>query len=190
MAESNQKRNQDLYCKLRKWACANVNHYRSSGDSATWRVAVESKARAIINCNLPLCDEHVRSTVESLANWAWDVYSAGSGKCDPAFSEIQRQRGRLGGRPSIGEPWEAEGISRSTWYRRKKRGAEDNNQKRRAKSDALAARAKTLRTEGRTQSEIASMLGISQPHVSRLLLTPVARNASNTNAEIICGYSI
>ena len=44
-----------------------------------------------------------------------------------AFSALQAARGRKsrgGGRPGLGEPWIAEGISRRTWFRRRARERE------------------------------------------------------------------
>jgi len=39
-----------------------------------------------------------------------------------AFRELQSARGKRGGRPSLGEPWAELGISRRTYFRRRKSG--------------------------------------------------------------------
>jgi len=62
----------------------------------------------------------VKAIAKSIARWTWRNFS------DAAFSAVQSARGKLGGRPATttlnGAPWEAQGISRATYYRRQKSG--------------------------------------------------------------------
>ena len=73
------------------------------------------------------------STAKSVAKWTWQNLTPGGFRDYVERThtpEIQAKRGKVGGVRSgevrrIGsaselKPWEAEGISRATWYRRKK----------------------------------------------------------------------
>ncbi len=71
---------------------------------------------------VPLPASEIRSISKSISRWTWKRFS------EAAFVERQRVLGvrgaasRWDGHVSAGatKPWEAEGISRPTWYRRKK----------------------------------------------------------------------
>ena len=80
---------------------------------------------------LPLGAVEAACIGRSVARWTWRRFSAES------FSALQAARGRKGGlkgglkggrksrgggRPGLGEPWIAEGISRRTWFRRRGAG--------------------------------------------------------------------
>lgn len=56
----------------------------------------------------------------SVAHWVWTKFDIETS--DKRFSALQSHRGSKGGRPATttanGKPWEAEGVSRATWYRR------------------------------------------------------------------------
>ena len=61
-------------------------------------------------------------------HWTWERFTP------ERFAEIQRERGRAGGVASgtvraagsfeHAKPWEREGVSRATWYRRRAAGRE------------------------------------------------------------------
>jgi hypothetical protein len=59
----------------------------------------------------------VKAIAKSIAKWTMFHFTP------QQFSASQAKKGRKskgGGRPSLGEPWEALGISRATYFRRKK----------------------------------------------------------------------
>lgn len=94
-------------------------HHNSSYE---WEKAVKAQIEAInSNFEEPLPYSEVKATAKSIAKWVWQRFSYGD------FSEVQAKRGakegaksKGGGRPSLGEPWKKLGISRATYFRRKK----------------------------------------------------------------------
>jgi len=121
---SHLKRNSTLFELLRRWAHRQVLAFKRAGRSfEQWQTYVLDQAEAI-NISAfphdPLPYSEVKSTAKSVAKWAWAHFT------EAAFSAIQAARGRKGGRPRTtargGEPWQTLGISRPTWYRRRKAG--------------------------------------------------------------------
>lgn len=112
-------RNVALFDSLRVWAYAAVEGYRG-GSRDVWGRAVQAQAEALNENGLLLPE--LSAVARSVAKWVWSNYK---GKLpDAEFSQIQSARGQRGGRPRTttakGKPWEKEGISRATWYRRNK----------------------------------------------------------------------
>lgn len=68
----------------------------------------------------PLDYRETHWIARSVAHWVWTRFDPDAS--DKRFSALQSGRGRNGGRPRTttahGHPWEAEGVSRATWYRR------------------------------------------------------------------------
>jgi len=121
---SHLKRNSKLFELLRLWAYKQVLVFeREGGGFDQWDAYVLDQAEAI-NASAfphnPLPFPKVKSTAKSAAKWVWANFS------NQAFSAIQSARGRKGGRPrtttSSGKPWQALGISRSSWYEKRKAG--------------------------------------------------------------------
>lgn len=115
-------RNCTLFDMLRYWAYDNVLSYRISGSYEQWHRAVLATAESFNSFPEPLGINEVTNTAKSVAKWVWTHYT--KRMSDEEFSARQSARGKLGGRPKTttaeGKPWEAEGISRRTWYRRNK----------------------------------------------------------------------
>lgn len=120
-AEVGLGRNCTLFDTLRSWAYQWVREYKHNGASLDqWKAAVLGQAEALNDFSVPLAYGEVKATAKSVARWTWAQFN------DAVFSAIQSARGRRGGRPATttkdGEPWEALGISRATYYRRLKSG--------------------------------------------------------------------
>jgi Replicase family/Primase C terminal 1 (PriCT-1) len=114
----------DTFDHTRYWAYANVLEFKRKGDTeAAWveqcRVVAAEYNEA--NCTPPLTLGEIRKTGTSVGRWTWRRFT------ENGFARRQAQRGRSGmamrwaGHVSAekAKPWEAEGISRATWYRRK-----------------------------------------------------------------------
>jgi len=121
---SHLKRNNTLFELLRRWAYRQVLAFKRAGRSfEQWQAYALDQAEAI-NISAfphdPLPYAEVKSTAKSAAKWVWSNFSS------KTFSAIQSARGHKGGRPRTttgdGKPWQALGISRPTWYRRRKAG--------------------------------------------------------------------
>ena len=119
-------RNCEVFDDTRDWAYRAVLAFkRDGGSQEAWR----ERCRRIAGAHnsgfeLLLPTSEVRSIGKSIADWTWRKFS------DAAFSRIQSFRGQLGNvkrwaghvAESTTKPWEAMGISESTYYRRKRRG--------------------------------------------------------------------
>jgi hypothetical protein len=115
-------RNVALFDALRKWAYKGVRAYWGGGLSGwnAWLLAANSQALEM-NADLfggrMLDGREVWHLARSVAKWTWRHFSQAN------FSAWQAARGAKGGRPATttanGAPWEAEGVSRATWYRRR-----------------------------------------------------------------------
>jgi len=114
-------RNCTLFDNVRDWAYRNVLAYKRNGarmsDWFEMVLAISEKLNVFL---MPLNFSEVRSIAKSIAKWTWRQFT------DATFSEIQSQRGKRGGRPATttknGKPWEAAGISKATYYRRRLEG--------------------------------------------------------------------
>ena len=109
-------RNCTMFDIVRKWAYKAIREHRGSSFD-TWLAEVLKEA---VNVNSaftkPLGYSEVKATSKSIAKYCWknDAY------CYHEFIQRQIYKGKLGGRPSLGEPWKELGISRATYFRRKK----------------------------------------------------------------------
>lgn len=139
-------RNVMVFDRLRFHAYQHVMMYREDSNFQTWKRYLTGMAAQFNDHNPPLPPGELRHLVQSVAKWTWARYS---GKLsDAAFSDLQAYRGARGGRISAksraekaekqgttlaaqmaqisskgisdSKPWEAEGVSRRTWYRRQK----------------------------------------------------------------------
>ena len=132
-------RNNALFLALQQWALP-----RETGHSrADWERAVVEQARAL-NATMrdPLADYEVAATGRSVAGWRWGLPASAHAA---AFRALQAERGRAGHGESKAKggragkrkadpasarstrPWEAAGVSRATWYRRKKGALRPDN---------------------------------------------------------------
>ena len=115
-------RNVDTFDRLRFWAYGAVGGYRKRDRGfSSWFEAVDEKVYQFDQLNSPSlsCGE-LKHIVRSVANWVWFKYGGTGG----AFNQLASDLGKLGGRPRTttlhGTPWDAENISRATWYRQQK----------------------------------------------------------------------
>ena len=115
-------RNVETFDAVRAWAYRLVLPHKADGGSLeTWRMACTGAAEQFTgeHHDPPLHDSECRWIGASVARWTWREFTP------ERFAEIQRERGRAGGKVSkrgyLSEtkPWEREGVSRATWYRRR-----------------------------------------------------------------------
>lgn len=111
-------RNCTLFERLREWAyLAVLEHKRNGSSEDQWHALVREQAERLNVFGMPLTNSEVKCIAKSVARWTWREFSL------DRFSEIQRARGKLGGRPRTttkdGEPWVPLGVSRATYYRRR-----------------------------------------------------------------------
>lgn len=140
-------RNVMLFDRLRFHAYQHVMMYREDSNYATWKRYLSARADDFNEDFSPaLSANEIKHLVQSVAKWTWHCYTGRLS--DKAFSELQAERGARGGRISAkvraekaqlqgttlskrmselsskgistAKPWEAEGISRATWYRKQK----------------------------------------------------------------------
>jgi hypothetical protein len=117
-------RNVSLFDSLRYWAYRTVLQFKKAGSFFDlWRAALLKEAEVMnLKFPAPLPANEVRSIAKSIAKWTWRQFNK------EHFSEIQRSRAHRrwtanGNIPAAcSKPWEALGISRSTYYTRKKSG--------------------------------------------------------------------
>ncbi|MCX2525590.1 replication initiation protein [Larsenimonas rhizosphaerae] len=118
-------RNCNLFDRLRHWAYRAIR--QGWPDYDRWFEAVHQRAQAYnLDFPEPLDANEVRHTAKSVAKWTHQNFSAES------FNALQIARGRKGGvasgqsrrKGSEAElrPWVSLGISRRTYYSRKKKG--------------------------------------------------------------------
>jgi hypothetical protein len=117
LATSPVGRNCSIFDSLRQWAYKSVRGYEHL---AEWEWACKSRAHALNAFAAPLDPREVEQIAKSVAKWVWRRFDVAAS--DARFSALQAHRGRMGGRPATttqsGNPWDAEGVSRATWYRR------------------------------------------------------------------------
>jgi hypothetical protein len=117
-------RNVTIFESLRAWAYSWVLKYKAAGTPVElWFKAVFQQAEAM-NSRFPdpLPASEIKATAKSVAKWVWRHFT------EDAFREIQRARGRKSGEVrrvgslEVSKPWEGLGISRRTYFNRKKAG--------------------------------------------------------------------
>lgn len=129
-------RNCSLFDKTRKWAYRAIRQGWPKYDQ--WLQACYERARAYnLQFASPLGENEVNGIAKSIAKWTVVNFSSDSFNeyvKKTHTTEIQRKRGSVGGRKSRGggrridvnserniKPWDDMGISRTTYYERKKR---------------------------------------------------------------------
>lgn len=116
-------RNCTIFDVVRYWGYRKIREFLSNG--TTYDVWYNTVLAYVIKENQnfpePLQYRELAQIAKSISNWIWKRFSLEN------FSEIQAKRGakggqksKGGGRPSLGEPWKEMGISRATYFRRKK----------------------------------------------------------------------
>jgi len=116
-------RNCTLFETVRKWAYKAIRGHRGSSTFNDWFKEVIAHCERINSSfkhSLPYSE--IKATAKSIARYCWknDAYFY------QEFIDRQSSKGQkgglvgAGGRPSLGEPWKQLGISRATYFRRKK----------------------------------------------------------------------
>lgn len=112
-------RNDSLFQALRKWAYGNWLRIKSSGGKHADLLEEIQRIADGLNASFttPLSAAEIRGICRSVAKWVWGNFSL------ERFSEIQRRRAgkRWNSAPTLTatKPWEALGVSRRTWERRR-----------------------------------------------------------------------
>lgn len=112
-------RNLDLFDRLRQDAYREVLPFKKAKRTEEdFRELMEADAlRKNERFPIPLPYQEVKGIAKSISKWVWNKFS------EEKFSEIQSKRRRKGIKgPMIkdAKPWLAEGISESTWFRRRR----------------------------------------------------------------------
>lgn len=115
-------RNVILFDSIRKWAYRNVLLYKKTNAGLEQWFRTVMRECELINQKFatPMAFSEVKGIAKSIAKWTWREFS------ENVFSEIQRHRAckRWANRSEASieqaKPWEAMGISRSTYYNHKK----------------------------------------------------------------------
>lgn len=114
-------RNCTLFDKTRKWAYRAIRQGWPEYDQ--WLNACYDRASAYnLQFPSPLDENEVMGISKSIAKWTSNNFNPTSFEQyveNTHSSEIQSFRGKKGGRPSLGKPWIALGISRATYFRRR-----------------------------------------------------------------------
>lgn len=111
-------RNVAVFDETRHWSyCKILAFKRNDGTRQGWTEQCITYAR---ECNaqlatpLPTCE--VRSIAKSIAKWTWMHFN------QARFSAIQAQRAQHRWNDRLTKPWRTLGVSKATYYRRRKKG--------------------------------------------------------------------
>ena len=118
-------RNVSVFDELREFAYSVVLDFKSFDDFDAFVNQLFDHVEKLNGFRTPLPSCELRSITKSVARWTWKHWYYFT---DAAFSKKQSRRGKRGmakrwaGHTPLHEtrPWEAEGISRRTWFRRQK----------------------------------------------------------------------
>ena len=135
-------RNVTIFETARRWAYKEVLAYRLTSNQASFFDCVLSQCQSINQTfPTPLALSEVKATAKSISKWVWKYYTGRV--ADDLFSQIQAKRGKAGGLKSG-------------------RGRTSTDQEKRLK-------ARSMRSEGATQTSIAKAIGVSQGTISNWL---------------------
>lgn len=109
-------RNCMMFDTVRYWAYKAIRAHRGSTFDIWLGKVLEQCQNANSAFIEPLPYSEVKATAKSIARYCWKK----DGYHYQEFIDRQSRKGKLGGRPSLGEPWKELGISRATYFRRKK----------------------------------------------------------------------
>jgi hypothetical protein len=109
-------RNCAMFDTVRKWAYKAIREHRGNTFDIWLGKVLEQCQNANGAFIEPLPYSEVKATAKSIACYCWKK----DGYHYQEFIDRQSRKGKLGGRPSLGEPWKELGISRATYFRRKK----------------------------------------------------------------------
>ncbi len=126
-------RNVELFDTTRKWAYKAIRDHWKPNYRDKWHEAVLSEVDGLNGqFSAPLPYGEVKSIAKSIAKWTYQHFTPAG------FSKVQARRGKKGGEKSKGggrpigsieadsartlKPWLALGMSKATYYRRKKEG--------------------------------------------------------------------
>ena len=129
-------RNSQVFDDVRYWAYKNIKHYWLPNYYDQWFDAVQSQCDQVnLGFLEPLPMSEIRAIAKSIARWTyknltpsglheWHSKRGAKGGRNGS-KENKAKAGRMskgGGRPSLNEPWKELGISRATYFRKKKNG--------------------------------------------------------------------
>lgn len=135
-------RNVTIFETARRWAYKQVLAFRLGGNSASFFECVLSQCQSINQTfPKPLAFSEIKAIAKSISRWTWKNYVGRVS--DDLFSKIQSKRGKLGGLKS--------GRGRSS-------GDKENRLK-----------ARSMRSQGATQTAISKAIGVSQGTISNWL---------------------
>jgi hypothetical protein len=120
-------RNCELFDNTRQWAYKAIREYWAPNYKRKWNAAVYDKVESTNSqFNVPLPVSEVKAIAKSIANWTYREFTP------EKFRQSQAKKGAKGGKVSKRKPvqgseaqvkpWEALGISRAWYYKKKKLG--------------------------------------------------------------------
>ena len=112
-------RNCAIFSDTRQWAYQNVLACKRAG------VSIERFAERLhqiaeghnLTFNTPLPHSELRSIAKSIAKWTWGKFTEAELSRRQSFRAKRRWAGHVSAEET--KPWEAEGVSRRTWYSRR-----------------------------------------------------------------------
>jgi hypothetical protein len=117
-------RNCEIFDALRSLAYGEVLAFKQQDAMEAFRCRLEQRA-ALINTNFsqPLHFKELRCIARSVARWTWKHFSEGGLQKWRSVRGRQAARRRWRNHLSMesAKPWVAQGISRATWYRRRRK---------------------------------------------------------------------
>lgn len=133
-------RNSELFDSVREWSYKAIREYWAPNYKRAWNDAVYDQVEALnAQFAVPLPVSEVKAIAKSIANWtyreltpakksAWHAKKgakggkAGSVADKAKAGAVGGSLSKGGGRPSLNQPWVDLGISRATYFRKKKAG--------------------------------------------------------------------
>ena len=111
-------RNCYVFHTARFWAYKEIRKFRGSTYNAWFECVLKHCERLNRGLTAPMQYNELKGIAKSISRYCWkkDAY------CYQEFIDRQTRKGKLGGRPSLGEPWKKLTISRATYFNWKKQG--------------------------------------------------------------------
>jgi hypothetical protein len=117
-------RNCELFDSVRNWAYRAIRDYWAPNYKREWNRAVLERVELQNGQFIePLPFSEVKAIAKSISNWTYREFTPAKFRASQAKKGAKGGKvSKGGGRPSLNEPWLELGISRATYFRKKKAG--------------------------------------------------------------------
>ena len=121
-------RNCELFDTVRQWSYKAIREFWAPNYKRQWNSAVYDQVEAINSqFKVPLPVSEVKAIAKSIANWTYreftpEKFRHSQAKKGAKGGKVGGKVSKGGGRPSLNEPWVELGVSRATYFRKKKKG--------------------------------------------------------------------